>query len=159
MRPENKFLQLPTRFSSSRQHTTTFICCSLAYKPPKAALYRSCIVTYDVIYCARNKCGRTDKQTEKRGKRKAILGPAVCTLRALRLVKMHIPHQQVRTCSFKRHNCILTKPNFKSLLVWIVWVITWIRVRFGNNCMSNRQGNCMSEASAILPFANAITPK
>ena len=25
--------------------------------------------------------------------------------------------------------------------------------------MSNRQGNCMSEASAILPIANAITPK
>ena len=40
-----------------------------------------------------------------------------------------------------------------------VRVITWIRVRFGNNCMSNRQGNCISEASVILPIANAITPK
>ena len=41
----------------------------------------------------------------------------------------------------------------------LVWVITWIRVRFVNNCMNNRQGNCMSEASAIFPIANAITPK
>ena len=45
-------------------------------------LYCSCIVTYDVIYCARDKCRRTiktDKQTRK--------VQAVRALRALRLVK------------------------------------------------------------------------
>ena len=70
IRPENRFLQLPTRFSSSRQHTTTFSCRSLAYKPSKAALYRSCIVTYDV-YIAH--AISADAQTSRRGKRKAIL--------------------------------------------------------------------------------------
>ena len=58
-------LRLPTRFSPCRQCTITFVCCSLAYKPPKAALYSSRIVTYDVIYCAPDKCGRTNKQTNK----------------------------------------------------------------------------------------------
>ena len=77
-------LRLPTKFSPSRQHKTTFICCSLACKPPKAAIHCSCIVTCDVIYCARDKCGHTDKQTNRRRKRKAILVPVVC---ALRLVK------------------------------------------------------------------------
>ena len=54
------------QFSPSRQHTTTFICCSLAYKPPKAAIYCSCTVKYDKIhvYCTRDKCG-THKQTCK----------------------------------------------------------------------------------------------
>ena len=82
-------------FSPYRQHKTTFICCSLARKPPKAAIHCSCIVTYDVIFCARDKCGRTNRQTNKqtnkqtnrRGKRKSILVPAVRALRALRLVK------------------------------------------------------------------------
>ena len=90
-------LRLPTTFSPSRQHKTTFICSSLACKPPKAVIHCSCIVTYDVIYCARDKCGRTNRQTNKqtnkqtnrRGKRKAILVPAVRALRALRLVKKH----------------------------------------------------------------------
>ena len=56
----------------------------------EAAIHCSCIVTYDVIYCARDKCRRTNRQTIKRGKRKAILEPAVRVLHALRLVKTSI---------------------------------------------------------------------
>ena len=32
-------------------------------------------------------------------------------------------------------------------------------MRFGKNFMSNRQDNCTSEVSVILPAANVITPK
>ena len=30
-------------------------------------------------------------------------------------------------------------------------------INFGNNYMSSKQGNCIGEASVILPIANAIT--
>ena len=68
-----QFLWLPTIFSPSRQHKPTFICGSLAYKPPKAAIHCSCIVMYDFIYCAHNKCGCTNTQTNRHGNHKAIL--------------------------------------------------------------------------------------
>ena len=127
--------RLPTRFSPSKLHTTTFICCSLACKPPKAALYRSCIVTYDVIYCTRDKCGRANK----RGKRKAILVTAVRALCALWLVKM---------CStvFKQLKCdqhqikIPSLAFFSSLSVWLLRPHHWQRVLYHRRSQGGKGG-------------------
>ena len=50
-------LRLPTKFSHlDNTQLPSFVCCSLTCKPPKAAtcIYCSCIVTHDVIYCARD---------------------------------------------------------------------------------------------------------
>ena len=33
---------------------------------------------------------------------------------------------------------------------WFVYIITWIRVQFGNNCMSNGQSNCKSDSECNL---------
>ena len=66
-----------TTFTLSRQHKHTLACCSMAHKPPKVigtAVDCSCTVTRDVL---REECGRTNKQTNKHGKSRAILGPAI----------------------------------------------------------------------------------
>ena len=47
-------LRLPTKFSLSRQHKTTFICCSLAYKPPKAAIHSTRLCPINA--CVYNVC-------------------------------------------------------------------------------------------------------
>ena len=48
-------LRLPTTLSPTRQQNTIFICCSLAYKPPKAAIH-SARLSYTlqliVTFCA-----------------------------------------------------------------------------------------------------------
>ena len=49
-------LRLPTTFSLSRQQNTIFICCCLAYKPPKAAIHSarlSSTLQLIVTFCVR----------------------------------------------------------------------------------------------------------
>ena len=52
------------------------------------------------------------------------------------------------TADFYYHHPVLVYTN--SYCWWLVYVITWIRVQFGNNCTNNGQSNCTSDSEYNL---------